>query len=130
MTPELKELFEFVNCQSLYEKLGVSDLHISIFQDRYNFVEGSEKLTDDFLILSSSPQKKYLVEINGFCDELKFAQALILNRSIASSLQTRFDSISTPKWPNLKFSIELSNHSNISLWTFFSLCLDTIPYFH
>lgn len=67
---------------------------------------GWQTLTNDFLILSSSPQKKYLVEVNGFCDELKFAQALILNRSTAMSLQTRFDSIATPRMPNLKCFIK------------------------
>jgi hypothetical protein len=67
---------------------------------------GWQTLTNDFIILSSSPQKKYLVEVNGFCDELKFAQALILNRSLAMSLQTRFDSIATPRMPNLKCFIK------------------------
>jgi hypothetical protein len=67
---------------------------------------GWQTLTNDFIILSSSPKKKYLVEVNGFCDELKFAQALILNRSLAMSLQTRFDSIATPRMPNLKCFIK------------------------
>ena len=77
-------------------------------KNKVNFFRfhGWQALTNDFIIISSSPKKKYLVEVNGFCDELRFAQALILNRSIAMSLQTRFDSIATPRMPNIKCFIK------------------------
>jgi hypothetical protein len=96
-TAELNQAYrDYIAEQSLESKDRVSSFKF----------RGWQTLTNDFLILSSSPQKKYLVEVNGFCDELRYAQALILNRSIASSLQTRFDSIATPKMPNLKCFIK------------------------
>ena len=67
---------------------------------------GWQALSNDFLILSSSPKRKYLVEINGFCNDLKFAQSLIVNRSTNTSLRTRFDSIATVDMPEMNCFIK------------------------
>ncbi len=56
---------------------------------------GWQSLTNDFLIISSTPRKKYLLEMSGYCVDLKFAHALIINRSTGSTLHAKFDSIST-----------------------------------
>lgn len=63
---------------------------------------GWNSLTDDYLLLSSSPKRKYLVSLSGHCSDIRWAHAIVLNRSIGSSLQSRFDSVSTPNAPQLK----------------------------
>jgi len=55
---------------------------------------GWQSLTNDYLIISTSPKKKFLVEVNGFCPDLAHAQTIAFNQSMSSSLSTRFDSIS------------------------------------
>jgi len=67
---------------------------------------GWQSLSNDFLIVSTSPKKKYLIEVNGFCPELNFAQAIIINQSSNSLLSTRFDSISVAKSPRQKCFIK------------------------
>ncbi len=56
---------------------------------------GWQSLTNDFLIISTSPRKKYLLELSGYCVDLNFAHALIINSSTSSTLHAKFDSIST-----------------------------------
>ncbi len=56
---------------------------------------GWSSLTDDFLIISSSPKRKYLLELSGYCGDIRWAHAIILNRSNSSMLHARFDYIST-----------------------------------
>lgn len=51
-------------------------------------------LTNDYLILSTSPRKKYLIEVMGYCPDLGFAQTIRINQSMSSQLSARFDSIS------------------------------------
>jgi hypothetical protein len=67
---------------------------------------GWESLSNEFLIISTSPRKKYLVEINGFCPGLNFAQAIIVNQASSSTLSVRFDSISVHKSPQTKCFIK------------------------
>jgi len=55
---------------------------------------GWQSLTNDYLILSTSPKKKYLVEVKGYCPDLSFAQGILINQAMSSTLTTKFDSIS------------------------------------
>jgi len=59
----------------------------------FNF-NGWQALSNHFLIISTSPSKKYLVEVNGYCANLYHAQTIAVNQGMSSSLVTRFDSIS------------------------------------
>jgi len=55
---------------------------------------GWQSLTNHFLILSSS-RNKYLIELNQYCQELMFTDAIIVDKGGNSSLNVRFNSIST-----------------------------------
>lgn len=67
---------------------------------------GWNSLTDEFLIISSSHKRKYLLELTGYCSDIRWAHAIILNRSTNSSLHAKFDSISTPESPNISCNIK------------------------
>jgi hypothetical protein len=67
---------------------------------------GWSSLTNDYLILSSSHKRQYLIELAGFCSEISWANTLIINRSSGSSLYARFDSVSTPNEPRIKCMIK------------------------
>jgi len=67
---------------------------------------GWRALSNNYLIISTSPRKKYLVEINGFCPNLNHAQTIAFNQSMSGSLETRFDSISVPESPGSKCIIK------------------------
>jgi hypothetical protein len=67
---------------------------------------GWQSLTNDFLIISTAVRKKYLVEVSSYCGDLSFANAINIHRSTGSSLQTKFDSISTTDEPRLKCRID------------------------
>lgn len=72
---------------------------------RFRF-RGWTSLTDEFLILSSSPKRKYLVELSGYCSDIRWAHAIILNRLNTSSLNALSDSISTLESPQIKCRIK------------------------
>ncbi len=55
---------------------------------------GWQALSNTFLVISTSPRKKYLVEVNGYCPNLYHAKGLALNQGMSSTLAARFDSIS------------------------------------
>jgi len=57
-------------------------------------LHGWQSLTNDYLILSTSPKRKYLIEVKGLCPDLGFAQTIKINQSMSSTLSVRFDSIS------------------------------------
>jgi hypothetical protein len=59
----------------------------------FNF-NGWRALSDRYLIISSSVSKKYLIEVNGFCLNLRHAQTIAIHQGMSASLVTRFDSIS------------------------------------
>jgi hypothetical protein len=61
---------------------------------RFRF-RGWTSLTDKFLILSSSHKHKYLVELSGYCSDIRWSHAIILNRFNSASLNALTDSIST-----------------------------------
>jgi len=67
---------------------------------------GWRALSNHFLIISTSPSKKYLVEVNGYCANLYHAQTIAVNQGMSSSLVTRFDSISAISTPGIKCFIK------------------------
>jgi len=67
---------------------------------------GWRALSNNYLIISTSPRKKYLVKINGFCPNLNHAQTIAINQSMSGSLETRFDSISVSESPGSKCIIK------------------------
>ncbi|MCO4797684.1 MAG: hypothetical protein KC484_00590 [Colwelliaceae bacterium] len=67
---------------------------------------GWNSLTDEFLIISSSPKRKYLLELTGYCSDIRWAHAIIINRSTNSSLHAKFDSISTTESPRISCIIK------------------------
>jgi len=67
---------------------------------------GWRALSNNYLIISTSPSKKYLIEVNGFCSNLYHAQAIVVNQGMSSSLVTRFDSISVPESLGIKCFIK------------------------
>ena len=69
-------------------------------------LRGWSSLTNDYLILSSSRKRQYLIELAGFCSEISWANSLIINRSSGLSLYARFDSVSTPNEPRIKCMIK------------------------
>jgi len=79
-----------------------------VAQDRiraYSF-SGWRALSNNYLIISTSPKRKYLLEISGFCPNLNHAQTIAFNQSMSGSLETRFDSISIPESPGSKCTIK------------------------
>jgi hypothetical protein len=67
---------------------------------------GWSSLTNEYLIISSSHKRQYLIALAGFCSEISWASTLIINRSMGSSLHSRIDSVSTPDEPRLKCMIK------------------------
>lgn len=67
---------------------------------------GWQSLSNNYLIISTSPNKKYLIEVSGFCSNLYHAQTIAVNQGMSSSLVTRFDSISVPNSPGNKCFIK------------------------
>ncbi len=67
---------------------------------------GWSSLTDDFLLISSSRKRKYLLELSGFCNDMRWVHSIFINRSTSSTLQAKFDSISTVKNPEVKCFIK------------------------
>lgn len=68
--------------------------------------QGWSSLTNEYLIISSSQKRQYLIALAGFCSEISWTSTLIINRSMGSSLHSRFDSFSTPEAQNLKCMIK------------------------
>ena len=69
-------------------------------------LHGWQSLTNDYLIVTVSPNKKYLLAVNRFCPDLTYAQALIFHRAISSTLSTKFDSISVYDSSNRNLQIK------------------------
>ncbi len=67
---------------------------------------GWQALSNNYLFISTSPNKKYLLEVSGFCSNLYHAQKIAVNQGMNSSLVTRFDSISVPDSPGNKCFIK------------------------
>ncbi|WP_206486082.1 DUF6491 family protein [Thalassotalea sp. G2M2-11] len=67
---------------------------------------GWQSISDDFLIISSSPKHRYLIELGGFCRDISWTQSIIINRDHSSSLYARFDSISSINAPEIECMIK------------------------
>lgn len=67
---------------------------------------GWSALTDDYLLISMSPKRKLLVEVAGFCPNLRHANAILINQGTSATLMTKFDSISVLEEPTIKCSIK------------------------
>jgi len=67
---------------------------------------GWSSLTNEYLIISSSHKRQHLLELTGFCSEISWAHAIVINRSTSSTLHAKFDSISTAKAPRIKCMIK------------------------
>lgn len=72
---------------------------------RFRF-HGWTSLTDEFLILSSSHKRKFLIELSGYCSDIRWAHAIILNRLNTASLNALSDSISTLDAPKINCRIK------------------------
>lgn len=58
---------------------------------------GWQALSNRFLIVTTSPRNKYLLEVNNHCSNLYHAQSIALHQGVSSSLSARFDAISIPR---------------------------------
>jgi len=58
--------------------------------------QGWQPLNERFLILRSNQRQSYLIELNTFCSELPFAQAIVVDQSTSLSLVAKFDAIKVP----------------------------------
>lgn len=63
-------------------------------------------LSDEYLILRTSPFRPYLIKLFSRCDNLDFSPTLLINSRIPNSLSTGFDAIYTPD--NLAFKCSIS----------------------
>jgi hypothetical protein len=54
-------------------------------------------LSDQYIILRSSPFKPYLIKLASRCHDLEFSPTLIVNSRMSGSLSTGFDSVYTPE---------------------------------
>ncbi|WDE11830.1 DUF6491 family protein [Thalassomonas haliotis] len=69
-------------------------------------MRGWQFLSDNYLIVTASLKKQYLLELSGFCPDLGFASNIVIKQSNSSSLTTRFDSVSALKTPRIKCFIK------------------------
>ncbi|MEW6989807.1 DUF6491 family protein [Colwelliaceae bacterium 6441] len=67
---------------------------------------GWNSLTDEFLIISSSPKQQYLLELRSYCPGLRWAHAIILNRLTNSTLHANYDTIATNEYPEVTCRIK------------------------
>ncbi|MFT6734158.1 MAG: hypothetical protein ACJAS9_002353 [Polaribacter sp.] len=62
----------------------------------FNF-HGWRSLDNQYLILSTSFSKPYLIDLIGYCHDLNFTQTIVVHNS-GSTLHAKFDSISVPNY--------------------------------
>ncbi len=60
----------------------------------FNF-HGWRSLDNEYLILSTRFNKPYLIDLVGYCSDLRFTQTIAVHNS-GSTLHAKFDSISVP----------------------------------
>lgn len=89
-----------------YEEFIASNELLPLKSIRSFRYHGWQSLTNDYLIISTSQRNKYLVKVKGYCPDLTFAHAILINQSMSSVLTTRFDSISLIDSPQLKCFIK------------------------
>lgn len=65
-----------------------------------------QTLDDRFFILNAARNRDYLIEVMGFCPELRYSHTLRLVQSMSSSLQSKFDSVVVGSEPTQKCTIK------------------------
>lgn len=65
-----------------------------------------QSLDDSFFIINASRNRNYLIEVMGFCPDLKYGHTLRLVQSMSSSLQSKFDSVIVDSDPDQKCTIK------------------------
>ncbi len=67
---------------------------------------GWSSLTNKFMIISSSLSRQYLLELAGNCSEIRWAHTILIDQGNDSTLDARFDSISTLDSPKISCQIK------------------------
>lgn len=67
--------------------------------------QGWRSLDFRFLIVNTSATKQYLIQLNAYCQELRNANAIVINNQ-GSTLRTKFDSIRVASFPRAKCLIK------------------------
>ena len=57
---------------------------------------GWSSLDSQYLILSASQNKSYLIELFNYCNDLDFSSSIQINQSMDNTLSSNFDSITVP----------------------------------
>ena len=65
-----------------------------------------QSLDHQFFIINASRKRNYLIEVMGYCPDLKYGHTLRLIQSMSSSLQSKFDSVVVDSDPNQKCTIK------------------------
>lgn len=68
--------------------------------------QGWNSLTDEFMFLSSSPKRNYLIELKGFCDDIRWTHVLRIHRQTATTLHAKFDSVFSLRNPEMNCRID------------------------
>lgn len=58
--------------------------------------QGWQPLDERYLILRSNQNKSYLIKLNTYCNELPYAQSILLDQSSRTTLVAKFDAIKVP----------------------------------
>ncbi len=76
----------FIEAQELVAKNRVTQFRF----------QGWQPLDERHLILRSNQSKSYLIKLNAFCNELPYAQSILLDQTSRSTLVAKFDAIKVP----------------------------------
>lgn len=74
---------KYINDKNLEPQKKITSFHFS----------GWRSLDNEHLILSTSFNKPYLIDLAGYCNDLRFTQSIVVHNS-GSTLHAKFDSIS------------------------------------
>ena len=91
---------ESIYAKYIAEKKLESQKRITSFQ-----FHGWRSLDNEYLILSTSFNKPYLIDLTGYCNDLRFTQTIAVHNS-GSTLHAKFDSISVPNDHSMKCRID------------------------
>lgn len=69
-------------------------------------IGGWQSLTNNFLMLSMSRKRQFLLQTKGQCYDLEYAQSLVTHQSMGGRLSINFDAIAVASYPNLKCYIK------------------------
>ncbi len=76
----------FIDAQELVSKNRVTQFRF----------QGWQPLDERHLILRSNQNRSYLIKLNTFCNELPYAQSIIMDQTSRSTLVAKFDAIKVP----------------------------------